>query len=64
MIYSYGSSAKIRRLLVIFPNYPKIEPGSSIYVPEKPKGGFDAAKTGVIVSALSGLVTALALILR
>ena len=64
VIYANGSSAKIRRVLGIFPNYPKIEPGSSIYVPEKPKGGFDAAKTGVIVSALSGLVTALALILR
>lgn len=64
VIYANGSSAKIKRVLGIFPNYPKIEPGSSIFVPEKPKGGFDAAKTGVIVSALSGLVTALALIFR
>ena len=64
VIYANGGSAKIRRPLGIFKAYPRIHPGSSIFVPEKPKNGFDAARTGVIVSALSGLITALALILR
>ena len=64
VIYANGGSAKIKRPLGIFKAYPKIQPGSSIFVPEKPKNAFDAARTGVIVSALSGLITALALILR
>jgi protein involved in polysaccharide export with SLBB domain len=65
VIYPNGSSAKIKKPLGIFRNYPRIEPGSSIFVPEKPKkDGFDAAKTGVLVSALTGLLTAAALIFR
>lgn len=65
VIYANGSSAKIKKPLGIFRNYPKIEPGSSIFVPEKPKKeGLDAAKAGIIISAITGLLTAAALIFR
>jgi protein involved in polysaccharide export with SLBB domain len=64
VIYANGRSSKIRRTLGIFPSYPKIQPGSSIFVPEKPKSGFDVAKAGIIISAVAGLLTALALIYR
>ena len=65
MIYANGSSAKIKKPLGIFKSYPKIEPGSNIFVPEKPKkDGFDAAKAGIIISAITGLLTAAALIFR
>jgi protein involved in polysaccharide export with SLBB domain len=66
VIYANGSSAKIRKTLGIFNNYPKIYPGSSIFVPEKPKkeGGFDVAKAGILVSALTALITAVSLIAK
>jgi protein involved in polysaccharide export with SLBB domain len=65
VIYPNGSSAQIKKPLGIFRSYPKIEPGASIFVPEKPKkDGFDAAKAGIVISAISGLLTAAALILR
>lgn len=65
VIYPNGSSAKIRKPLGVFRNYPKIEPGSNIFVPERPKKeGLDAAKAGIIISAITGLLTAAALIFR
>lgn len=65
VIYANGSSAKIKKPLGIFRNYPRIEPGASIFVPEKPKKeGFDAGKAGILVSALTAMVTALNLIFR
>lgn len=65
VIYPNGSSAQIKKPLGIFRYYPKIEPGSNIFVPEKPKKeGMDAAKAGVIISAITGLLTAAALIFR
>lgn len=65
VLYANGSSAKIKKPLGIFRTYPKIEPGSNIFVPEKPKKeGLDAAKAGIVISAISGLLTAAALILR
>ena len=65
VIYANGSSAKIKKTLGLFNRYPKIEPGSNIFVPQKPKrDGFDAAKAGVIISAITGLLTAAALIFR
>ena len=65
VIYANGRSAKIRRTLGIIPNYPKIEPGSNIFVPQKPKKeGFDAAKAGIFISAITALITAFALIKR
>jgi protein involved in polysaccharide export with SLBB domain len=64
VIYANGSSAKIKKTLGIFPNYPRIEPGSNIFVPQKPKKEFDAGKAGIIMSALTALITAAALIIR
>jgi protein involved in polysaccharide export with SLBB domain len=65
VIYANGSSAKIKKTMGLFNRYPKIEPGSNIFVPQKPKKeGFDAAKAGIIISAITGLLTAAALIFR
>lgn len=65
MIYANGSSAKIKKPLGIFRKYPSISPGSSIYVPQKPKrDGTDVARAGIFVSSLTALITALALIIR
>jgi hypothetical protein len=62
VIYASGRSAKIKRTLGIFPSYPKIYPGSSIFVPKKPKKeGLDVAKVGILVSALTAVITAIAL---
>jgi protein involved in polysaccharide export with SLBB domain len=62
VIYANGRSAKIKRTLLIFPRYPKIYPGSSIFVPQKPKKeGLDLAKAGIFVSALTAVITAIAL---
>lgn len=66
VIYPNGSSAKIKRVLGLFPRYPTIQPGSSIYVPQKPKrdGNFDAGKAGILVSAITAMITAIALFTR
>lgn len=65
VIYPNGSSAKRRMVLGIFPNNPKVTPGSQVFVPAKPdKRGFDIAKAGVFISALTALVTAISLISR
>jgi protein involved in polysaccharide export with SLBB domain len=65
VIYANGSSAKIRKTLGVFNNYPKVYPGSSIFVPEKPKkAGLDAAKAGIFISALTALITAVSLIAK
>jgi protein involved in polysaccharide export with SLBB domain len=65
VIYANGRSAKIKKSLGIFPNYPRIEPGSSIYVPQvAKKNSFDAAKAGIVISGVTALITALSLIAR
>ncbi|PZR25739.1 MAG: capsule biosynthesis protein [Citrobacter freundii] len=65
VIYANGSAAKIKRPLGIFRSYPKIEPGSSIFVPQKPKReGFDVGKAGIFISAITALITAATLITR
>lgn len=65
VIYANGRSAKIHHPLGIFRSYPKIEPGSQIFVPQKPKReGFDIAKAGILVSAFAALVTAISVIKR
>ncbi|WP_132051636.1 SLBB domain-containing protein [Pseudocnuella soli] len=65
VIYPNGGSAKTRKILGIFPKAPKIQPGSSIFVPEKPeRQGFDVAKAGIFISALTALVTAVSIISR
>ncbi|HEU0065016.1 MAG TPA: SLBB domain-containing protein [Flavisolibacter sp.] len=64
--YANGSSAKTRKILGIFNKYPAIEPGSTIFVPQRPKrdGQFDAAKAGIIVSAVTALIAAIAVLKR
>ena len=63
VIYANGRSAKIKRTLGIFPRYPNIYPGSSIFVPQKPKKeGLDIAKAGILVSSLTAIITAIALL--
>jgi protein involved in polysaccharide export with SLBB domain len=65
VIYANGSSAKIGRALGIFHRYPRIYPGSNIFVPQKPKKeGLDVAKAGIFISAITALITAIALIAR
>jgi protein involved in polysaccharide export with SLBB domain len=65
VIYANGSSAKIKHTLGVFRKYPKILPGSNIYVPQKPKkDGIDVAKAGIFISAITALITAAALIFK
>lgn len=65
VIYANGRSAKIKTPLGLFRSYPKIEPGAQIFVPQKPKReGFDLAKAGILLSALTALITAIAVIKR
>lgn len=65
VIYANGSSAKIKKPLGIFRNYPTITPGSNILVPQKPKrDGLDVGKAGIFISAITALITAAALIVK
>lgn len=65
VIYANGSAAKIKHPLGIFKSYPKITPGSSIFIPQKPKReGFDVGKAGIFISAITALITAATLITR
>ena len=64
VIYANGRSAKMRKAFGIFNRYPKMQPGSNIFVPLKPKKDtqFDVAKAGILVSAMAALITAFSLI--
>lgn len=65
VIYANGRSAKIKKTLGIFSSYPKIEPGSNIFVPQKPKKeGLDVGKAAILVSAFTALITAFSIIKR
>lgn len=66
VIYANGRAAKMKKSWGFFKVYPKIYPGSSIFVPEKPRkeGGFDIGKAAVFISAVTAMVTALALIVK
>jgi hypothetical protein len=50
--------------LGIFKNYPKLSPGATVVVPAKPErtGKFDPAKAGILISALSALVSTIAIL--
>lgn len=64
VVYPNGRAARTTNFLGI-KFRPKVQPGSSIYVPVKPEGkGFDAAKAGILVSALSAIMTGLILIFK
>jgi protein involved in polysaccharide export with SLBB domain len=63
VIYPNGSSAKRRMVLGLFAKYPKVEPGSQVFVPQKERrSGLDIAKAGIFISAVTALITALSLI--
>ena len=64
VVYPNGRSAKSHSFLGIR-SCPRVTPGSSIFVPVKPEGNsFDAAKAGILVSALSAVMTGMALLFR
>ncbi len=64
VVYPNGRSAKSHSFLGVR-SYPKVTPGSSIFVPVKTeKNSFDAAKAGILVSALSAVMTGMALLFR
>ena len=64
VVYPNGRSAKSHSLLGIR-SYPKVTPGSSIFVPAKPESNsFDPAKAGILVSALSAVMTGMVLLFR
>ena len=76
----FNRNAYKKRLFVVYPNgrssstksflgiksYPRLTPGSSIFVPVEParQSGFDPAKAGVFVSALATVLTTLVLLFR
>jgi protein involved in polysaccharide export with SLBB domain len=64
VVYPNGRSAKSHSFLGIR-SYPRVTPGSSIFVPLKPEGNiFDPAKAGILVSAFSAVMTGLVLLFR
>jgi protein involved in polysaccharide export with SLBB domain len=64
VIYTNGRSKKTTHLLGLFKSYPKITPGANVVVPAKPEreGKFDPAKAGILISALSALVSTIAIL--
>ena len=66
VIYANGSAGKIKNTLGVFRSYPKIAPGANIFVPKKPKreGQLDIAKAGILISALTALVTTLTVVIK
>lgn len=64
MIYSNGRSKRTKGILGVFKSYPKVTPGATVVVPAKPEreGKFDPAKAGILISALSALVSTIAIL--
>jgi len=65
VVYPNGRSASTKSFLGI-KSYPRLTPGSSIFVPVEParQSGFDPAKAGVLVSAFAAVLTTLVLLFR
>jgi protein involved in polysaccharide export with SLBB domain len=65
VVYPNGRSSSTKSFLGI-KSYPRLTPGSSIFVPVEParQSGFDPAKAGVLVSALATVLTTLVLLFR
>jgi protein involved in polysaccharide export with SLBB domain len=65
VVYPNGRSASTKSFLGI-KIYPRVTPGSSIFVPLEParQSGFDPAKAGVLVSAFASIMTTLVLLFR
>ena len=65
VVYPNGRSARTKSFLG-FRMYPKVTPGSAIFVPLEPPrdNDFDPAKAGVLVSAFSAILTTMVLLFR
>ena len=65
VVYPNGRSSSTKSFLGI-KSYPRLTPGSSIFVPVEParQSGFDPAKAGVLVSAFAAVLTTLVLLFR
>ncbi len=62
VVYPNGKAGKIKRTFIFFKKYPEITAGTKIFVPkEQERKGTDFAKTGLIISGISALITAFAL---
>jgi protein involved in polysaccharide export with SLBB domain len=62
VVYPNGKAAKVKRSFFFFRKYPEITAGTKIFVPKEPeKKPADLARTGLIVSAISAFITAIAL---
>jgi len=64
VVYSNGRSKRTSSLLGIIKFYPRLTPGATVVVPSKSlrEGRFDAAKAGILVSALSAIATTIAIL--
>ncbi|MBM3456804.1 MAG: hypothetical protein FJX80_17035, partial [Bacteroidetes bacterium] len=64
VVYTNGRSKRTGSFLGLFNTYPIILPGSTVVVPSKPAkdGKFDPSKAGILVSALTTLVTTIAIL--
>ncbi len=64
VVLSNGQSRKTGTFLGFFRNYPAVASGATIYVPERPEkdNRFDTAKAGVLISAVTTLLTAFAIL--
>lgn len=64
IIYPSGQAERVKHFL-FFRNYPKVEPGSSIYVPEKPhRNGINAREVIGISSGLASLALSIVAIIN
>jgi len=62
VIYPNGKAARIKHSFIFFKKYPAITAGTKIFIPKQPeKKPADIARMGIIVSAISALITAVAL---
>jgi protein involved in polysaccharide export with SLBB domain len=67
VVYPNGKSSVVKHPLGIFRSTPDVTPGSTIFVPKKGERkdrSFDPAKAGILVSALSAVMTGLVLLFR
>lgn len=63
VVYPNGKAASTKTRFLFFKKYPEITAGAKIFVPKEPeKKGADLSKVGIIVSAISGLITTLAIV--
>ena len=64
VVYPNGSSSRTHSFLGIRA-YPKVKPGSQVFVPERPESkGLDPSKLGVFISALTAITTTAVLLFR